>query len=203
MDPTPARRIPSDIELLSAIPEGHDTAAAELRLRHDPSVLAAVRSVLNRGCEQRREHEGEVNDEAWMTIFNKLHQLRDLSKFDAWRDEVARNVARAHLKKCIPTHDLFVQPNADGSFVSEGSVRSLVETLEAAELADQIMELAEGISPTFADALALRAGEGCRWDEIATRLGKNTATLRKSYQRDLIKLKILIKLRKKSGGRGG
>lgn len=199
MDAKPAMQIPSD-SLLRAVQEGSETAARELRLRHGSFVLAAVRSILHRGCTQQREHEGEVNDEAWMTIFSKLHQLKDLSKFDGWRDEVARNVARAHLKKCIPTQHLFVQPKADGSDLSEGSVRNLVETLEAAELVDQMMGLAESISPTFAEVLTLRAVEECSWDEIAARIEKNSGTLRKSYQRDLIKLN---KLRKKSGGRGG
>jgi DNA-directed RNA polymerase specialized sigma24 family protein len=199
MDANPAKRIPSDGELLSAFQRGNEEAAEKLRLRHDSAILAVIVAILAKGCDLRHEHAKEVKDEVWMIIFSKINQLRDLSKFDAWRDQIARNGARAHLRKCITNQNTLIDLKGRAS-LPDGEIADPSKVVESAQSVDQIMGLAENISPKFAQLLNLRGLEGLSWDEIATQRGENSGTLRKFYQRELIRLKILIK--KRSGGRG-
>jgi RNA polymerase sigma factor (sigma-70 family) len=197
MDANTAKQIPSDGELLAEIQNGNDEAAAEFCQRHSSALLAViVKFLAKKGCNEPLKHAQGLIGEVWGRAFSNLKTLKDVSKFDAWRDQIARNVVYGHLKGCITEQRTSVDLE-DEQLLADGEIAASHKVVESAIFVEQILGLAESISPKFARILKLRELSGFSWDEIAAQLGENSGSLRKFYQRELIKLK------KKAGGRGG
>ncbi len=196
MDPNLPKRIPSDSELLDATQKGDEEAAAELCRRHDPAILLAIKAFLfKHRCDRPHDHAEEVKNEAWIKIFSHLNDLREVDKFPAWRDAIARNEAKGHLRKCISGR--FVDLEENQPRLPKGLIVDDRKVIENAELIDKSLAVAESISPKLAQIIVLLNEEEYSWDEIAELFGENKETLRTFYNRGL------IKLRRKLGGRGG
>ena len=196
MEPSQSKQNPSDGELLDAARNGNQEAADELCQKHNYVLLALIVGVLRHGCSQPRDHAEDVKNDVWLNIFRYLPTLRENDKFPAWRDQIARHTAYSHLRKCIPTYDKLVSLD-DQISLPDGGIASTQEVLEAAEEVNILLERAERISPKLALIMRLLYLEGYSWDEISARLGEKKETLRTFFNRGL------IKLRNKSGGRGG
>jgi RNA polymerase sigma factor (sigma-70 family) len=196
MGTKPVNQIPSDGELIRAIQNGDDKEAkAELCLRHDPLIFVLVIAyLLAHGCKEPRDHAGEVTNDVWVNILRSLRTLKDEDKFNAWRDRIARNEARNHLRTCIRGQNSLVDLDAHPE-LPEGQIFGGARVIEAAKLADEVLGMAERISPKLAEIMQLLHEEGFTWDEIASKLGEKKETLRTFYNRGLIKLKRKMKSR--------
>jgi RNA polymerase sigma factor (sigma-70 family) len=193
----PDDRNPSDSELLSAIQKGSIEAGEKLCLRHDLELLAVIVSFLNRkGCHSPRDHAEGVKTRAWINIIRHLKKLDDVTKFNAWRDEIARNEAREHLKTCITKQNTAMELK-DDSLLPEAQISNYYNSRDAAIDADKILTLADSISPTFALIFRLYNLEGLEFEEIANRLGENKAKLRTVYYRGFKRL--IAKVRSRGG----
>jgi RNA polymerase sigma-70 factor (ECF subfamily) len=190
-------RIPSDGELLKAMQMGDEEATAKLVLRHNAAILTVLIAFLaKKGCNCPPDHAEEVKTKVWINILHYLNTLHDTAKFEAWRDQIARNEANNHLRSCIPGQNNFVALE-DGASLPDGKIADNHQVIENAELVNKALGLAENLSPKLAEIIRLRFEEGLSWDEIAEQFGENRETLRTFYNRGL------IKLRKKLGGRRG
>ncbi|MDT4967841.1 MAG: hypothetical protein QOJ64_2578 [Acidobacteriota bacterium] len=197
MNANPAERFPSDSELLDDIQQGSKEAVEILCNKHDRELRAVIISFLvKHGCFRPPEHAEGIKSEVWIHILSKLDDLRDSNKFAAWRDAIARNEGRNHLRHCIPEGKSFLELT-DDSFQTEGRFAELDKVIEDAELADWLFKAADNVSAPFGRIIALRYKDDSSWDEIADQLGISKAALHSCYYRGL------IKLRKKLGGRGG
>jgi len=195
MDPNPDRN-PSDSALLQAIQRGSREAADELCLKHDPELRAVVVAFLRgHGCKYPNDHVDPVKSETWLNILRAVHQLKDVRKFKAWRDETARNEARKHLKTCIAEQITSVELK-DETFLPEAQVIDYYRSRDASIDADRILALAESISPPeFAELFRLRNLENKSFDEIAELQGVTKAKLRNVYYRGLKRLRAMVRSR--------
>ena len=195
MDLNPDRN-PSDSVLLQAIQRGSREAADELSLKHDSELRAVIAAFLRRhGCKYPSDHADPVKSETWFNIFRAVHQLKDVGKFKAWRDETARNEARRHLKTCIVEQVTSVELQ-DKTFLQEAQVFDYYKSRDASIDADRMLTLAESISPPeFAELFRLRNLENKSFDEIADLQGVTKAKLRNVYYRGLKRLRATVRSR--------
>lgn len=183
MDDNPAKLIPSDGELLDAVQKGSEERTEELVHRWNSTLSKLITTYLAaKGCSYPDEHADGTITNTWLTVFHSIKTLRDVSNFGAWLSAIARRKAIEHLRECLREQNT--------SLDLEGKpIVSADKLIENVKLAKEIIELAERISPRFAQIISLRFVEGFSFNEIADQLGEDEAALRTIYSRGLFKLR--------------
>ena len=80
--------MPTDAELVNAVLEGDESAFAKLVQRYERSVIAVARAVL-----QDHHAAQDIAQEAFITAYKKLGDLRNPAIFGAWLMRIARRKA--------------------------------------------------------------------------------------------------------------
>ncbi len=192
MDANLDNRVPSDCELLVAIKKGSSEAVEELCRRHDSALWGVTIGFLEgKGCSHPRDHAEEVKTRAWINIIRYLRDLDDVNKFNAWRDAIARNEAKQHLRSCIKEQNTSVDLE-DETLLPKTRITEYYESRDAAIDANKMLTLAKKISSEFAVLFQLYNVDELSFDEIAVRVGKPKESLRNVYYRGLKRLKVMI-----------
>lgn len=195
MDDNLNNRTFSDSMLLSAIQKGSNEAAEELCRRQDSELLMVVAGFLrDNGCNNPSDHAKGIKNNAWINIIRYVSSLKDVNKFKPWRDTIAKNEAKRHLKVCITEQNTSVEIE-DDTLLPEAQISDYYKSRDAAIDADKILLLAESISPEFALLFRLHTLYELGFDEIAVKQGKNKDALRTAYYRGLKILKAKLRLR--------
>src|ERR1041384_7670197 len=84
----------SDAELVQAARRGDKHAFVEIVARHQAMVCGVALGVL--GDFAASEDAGQ---EAFLTAWRKLHELREPERLRAWLAQIARNAALGHLRR--------------------------------------------------------------------------------------------------------
>ena len=189
------KRVPSDSELLVAIKKGNSEAVEELWRRHHSALRRMTIGYLEgKGCRDPRDHAEEVKTRAWINIFRYLSNQGDVNKFNAWRDTIARNEAKEHLRSCINEQNTSVELE-DETLLPKARINEYYESRDAAIDADKMLTLAKDISSQFVVVFQLHNVDELSFEEIADRLGKSKESVRSIYYRGLRRLKGMIKLK--------
>jgi RNA polymerase sigma factor (sigma-70 family) len=195
MDANKSIQNSSDSELLHAIQKGNREAAQELCRRHDPELRGMTVGFLRgKGCNQPGDHGEEVKSRAWVKIIRYIDDLDDVRKFNGWRDTIARNEAKEHLKTCITAQNTSIELEDEALTVGT-QIFDYYKSRDAAIDAAKMLRVAENISPEFGLIFRLHTRDDLAFDEIALLLGKNKGTVRTVYFRGLLKLKAEFRSR--------
>jgi RNA polymerase sigma factor (sigma-70 family) len=187
----------SDSELLDAIKKGSEEAKGQLYRKHYSALLKVTAGFLRRhGCNQPNDHAEGIQNGVWSNILPSVSGLRDVTRFEAWRDTIARNEANKHLKTCIREQNTSVEL-ADKTVLPEARISNYYESRDAAIDAEKMLTLAKSISQEFALIFQLYTLKELEFDEIAIRLGKNLDTIRTTYYRG--REKLMAKVRSRGG----
>lgn len=124
--------VASDMELLDRTQRGDQEAYGQLVARHQAAVCAVAYSLV--GDVARSE---DVAQEAFITAWQHLAELRDAGRFKPWLCGIARNMALALLRshrKCrsLDTADMStMQPSPEDQAVSNEELALVWNTLES------------------------------------------------------------------------
>ncbi len=117
----------------------------------------------------RHEAEDLVQD-VFLSALRQLHTLRDDAAFPGWLAAIARNRARDHHRRAVPTTEL----------KEDHKIQSAPET-EALSVLSVLCALPEA----YRETLVLRLVEGMTGDEIAARTGLRPASVRVNLHRGM------------------
>jgi RNA polymerase sigma factor (sigma-70 family) len=124
-----------------------------------------------------RQDAEDAAQDVFIKAFEKLHQFRYASSFQAWLYKIACNHCINLLGK-RKTRSALVR--ALGSFTAE---TDNAHKSDGDELSPEIRQAVSKLSAEEKNLLILRAIEDKPFDEIAEIMGKNAAALRKKFER--------------------
>src|SRR5215216_1301826 len=84
----------SDAELVQAARRGDKRAFVEIVARHQATVCGVALGIL--GDFSASEDTGQ---EAFLTAWRKIHELREPERLRPWLTQIARNAALGHLRR--------------------------------------------------------------------------------------------------------
>src|SRR5262247_2968853 len=99
-DTTEARRasaptmFQSDVELVHAVRRGDKWAFVEIVARHQAMVCGMALGILGDFAASE-----DAAQEAFLTAWRKIHELREPERLRAWLGQIARNAALGHLRR--------------------------------------------------------------------------------------------------------
>ena len=150
--------------LVQAVLEGNRDVYGRLYILHAPLV---------HGILLARVPRSEVEDmvqEIFLHALRKLHTLRDMNAFGPWIAMIARNRAMDFHRKSRPTEEIsedFTSGDSSGSRATE------------------ILEIIRSLPDAYRETLVLRLVEGMTGQEIATRTGLTSASVRVNLHRGM------------------
>lgn len=165
---------------VNAPPEGHESSQAAAAMRGDRAAIAAlwqehrrwVAAVLLAHKPRSVDLEDLLQDVA-MTLFTKIHGVREVSNLRAWLRTVAVNaaLAAARSERARPTLRL-VRPDD-----SPSADHSPEKSLGGSEHARRLMALVEQLPEAYREPLLLKAVHGLRTRQISEILDLPEATI--------------------------
>jgi RNA polymerase sigma-70 factor (ECF subfamily) len=185
---------PSDSELLRAIKNGASEEMAELYRRYDSELLEVVTGYLKKkNCSSVSDHAEKVKSDAWFNVLTYGHE--DVDDVKAWLAIVGINAANNHLRKdCIRERNDLTELE-ERQLLPKSESYDYYATENAALNVEQILNLADKISPELSLILTLHYLEGYTFEEIAVRLGRPAATVRTIAVRGLLRIRKIFKRR--------
>lgn len=165
-----------DSELVRTSQGGDMVAFEELIARHRDRLYSRAFSML------RREDDAvDVSQEAWIKIWQRLHQFHGESSFPTWATRIVINLCLDHLRRMKRWPEESVEQLTDET----GGVERLLpvesgnptEGLERMELRQRIDEALGRLSVEHRTALVLHAFEELEYKEIARRMGCSIGTV--------------------------
>src|SRR5262245_62424927 len=83
-----------DAELVHAARRGHKQAFVEIVARHQAMVCGVAFGILSDFAASE-----DAAQEAFLTAWRKVHELREPARLRAWLAQIARNAALGHLRR--------------------------------------------------------------------------------------------------------
>lgn len=163
--------LPLESQLVAAAARGDRVAFGRLYGRFAPMV---------HGVLLARVHRADVDDlvqDVFLQAMRRLSSLRDLSSFGPWIAAIARNRARDHYRRDVPTTDL-PEDLASGP-------RRDAEALEALAAIRRLPE-------AYRETLVLRLVEGMTGPEIAEHTGLTHGSVRINLHRGMALLRAAL-----------
>ena len=135
-----------------------------------------------RGVCRRYAHSSDEADdilqEAYIKIYSKLHQLKDIKLFEAWGKRIVINTALQHIKENVKNRHQDIELfDFEISNKDEEQSLSYMSKLDICELVKLMDKLPEG----YRTILNLYAVEGYSHKEIAEMLCIKEASSRSQY----------------------
>jgi len=149
--------------------------------RYAPKML----TVCMRYASNREEAE-DVLQEAFIIVFEKMHQFRMEGSFEGWIRRIMINKCLEHIRKTAKVFPIIDIDNVEDKFISEEEV---LNTIAFNELLAMIQEL----PPMYKMVFNLYVFDGRSHKEIADTLGiaEGTSKSNLSDARTILKRKIL------------
>ncbi len=160
--------------VIEAIQQGDHYAFRELLRRHDRWVRGVVYGVL--GCN---DHIDDVTQQVWTSVWEKISDLRDTSRWRVWLYRLARNAAvdagrnvtKQRERTCaLPDRMLEAR-------VSDTQSADPQNKLGAKEKRRAVQGAIESLPALYREPLTLRHLEGWSYKQIAEVLGAPVDTI--------------------------
>lgn len=161
----------SDTDLVSAAKAGDTAAFDHLILRHQERVFAVAYHILGNA-----EDAADVQQEAFVRAWTKLHGFRGEASFATWLHKIAINMCLAKRKQSRPASSL----EEDQAMAVEADPPDCQERLVNAVLVRQLLAEIPAKQRTL---LVLREVEGMSIGEIAEVTGSSVEAVRKQLWR--------------------
>jgi RNA polymerase sigma-70 factor (ECF subfamily) len=143
---------------------GDRAAMEELFLRHNQSLGYYLRRMLG------RLEVADLQQEVWITVLRRLHQLREPEAFVVWLYQIARRKSFTQL-----------QQREMALLVDSETAADQIEDSEphfSAEDAEAIHKELASLSSSHREVIVLRFMEGLTYEQIAAVTGSSTGTVR-------------------------
>jgi RNA polymerase sigma-70 factor (ECF subfamily) len=165
------RTEPADAQLVQAARNGDREAMETLYRRHVRMAAGLAYRILG------RPHEvDDVVQDAFVAALRGLSSLHDGQAFAKWLGSIVVRVARRRIQRARLRRRLRITPTDPldvDRLVSESAPPDVAAELRA------VYELVDGLPPDERIALVLRRVEGLTVPEIAERMGRSTATVKR------------------------
>jgi RNA polymerase sigma-70 factor, ECF subfamily len=166
---------PAEAELVGAARRGDDRAFEQL---YD-SYTAMVHGILL--ARVPRIDVDDLLQEVFLTVYKRLHTLRDANAFGGWVAMIARNCAIDHLRRARSSEEL-----------SEDLAGK--ESQDERAEAIRIVEVMRTLPEAYCETLILRFVEEMTGAEIAARTGLSPASVRVNLHRGMKLLREKLKI---------
>jgi len=143
---------------------GDRGAMEELFLQHNQALGYYLRRMLRDG------EAADLQQEVWLTVLRRLHQLREPAAFVVWLYQIARRKTLSRL-----------QARGMAPLVELEAASAQIDDYEPEFSADDAEAIHKGLaslSPTHREAIVLRFVEGLTYEQIAEVTSTNTGTVR-------------------------
>ncbi len=160
-----------DVQIVAAAARGDRVAFGRLYDRFAPMVHGVVLARVHRA------HVDDLVHDVFLQAMRRLSSLRDLSSFGPWLAAIARNRARDHYRRDMPTVD-----------VPDDLAGPAHHDTEALEALAAIRRLPEA----YRETLVLRLVEGLTGPEIADRTGLTHGSVRVNLHRGMALLRASL-----------
>ncbi len=169
-----------DSRLIDQTLTGNTEAFGELVLRYQDRLYSTLVHLLGSVHDAR-----DVEQDAFLLAFQKLHTFRKDSSFYSWLFRIAYNAAVTSRRKIRKgTSSLSAPADEGGRDLSDPHPESDPSSaLQSSELSDQVQAALEQLSPEYKDALVLKEIEGFQYEEISTLLNCPVGTVRSRIHR--------------------
>ena len=161
-----------DARLVEAAREGDRSAFEALYGRYAPMVHGMLLARVP------RSDADDLTQEVFLTVFRRLHTLRDPGAFGGWVAMIARNRAMDFHRRDVRTEELPDDLAAEES--------SEVEAL-------WVLAVIRGLPEAYRETLILRLVEGMTGPEIAARTGLTPGSVRVNLHRGMEQLRAKLK----------
>lgn len=163
----------ADSALVARLKSGHEDAWSSLVLEFAPILMRIYRSI----APDKNTAEDFVQ-ETFETVFSKLTELREPSKFSSWLKRIACNKARAQMRRCRP---LCTIPDGAEAVVSDPSLDA--DPARVAERQDnsrKLYEVLQKLQPDDYSIVILHYFDGMTHEKIGRLIGipKGTVSTR-------------------------
>ncbi len=165
-----------DSVLVKAAQGGDMAAFEELVARHRDRLYSRAFSML-----RREDDAADVSQEAWIKIWQRLHQFQGESSFPTWATRIVINLALDHLRrlKRMPEESVERLGEENGGVERQMPVVTPEPTagMEREELRRKIDEAFGQLSVEHRTALVLHEFEELEYKEVARRMGCSIGTV--------------------------
>jgi len=165
---------PNDARLVEAAREGDRSAFEALYDRYAPMVHGMLLARVP------RSDADDLTQEVFLTVFRRLHTLRDPGAFGGWVAMIARNRAMDFHRRDVRTEELRNDLAAEESSEAE---------------AIWVLAVIRGLPEAYRETLILRLVEGMTGPEIAARTGLTPGSVRVNLHRGMEQLRARLKAR--------
>jgi len=171
-------QITDEVTLAAAV-AGKSRAQQIIFERYKSSVLRTLIGL----CHDR-ELARDLAQDVFLQAFTKLHQLRNQQTFGAWLKQLTVRTALSYFRARSP--------------VAESIEEEFIDSTEWSAQADWLVQLRDietliaQLNDTERLTVWLYLGEGYTHEEIANLLDEQASTVRKRYQRALMKLNTFL-----------
>jgi len=185
----------TDEELVEMTKDGDDEAFGILTRRHIDHIYNFVRQYA-----PQREDADDITQESFMKAWKHIRSFKKGKKFTTWLFTIARNSALDHIKKrkafSFSQMDTEEMVFAD-TLKDEEPLPTAI--FERKELAKELAEAMEDISPDWRAVLIMRYTDDMTFEEIATVLSRPMNTVKSWHHRAMNKIKETLISRSKDG----
>jgi len=162
-----------DISIVMALRAGEPQAARALWLRFEPLVSQVLRRLVGPG-----PHVEDLAQDVFMTMFRRVHRLRDPTAVRSFIVSIAKFTARQERRKLWISR----QPVGDGLHEPASEPVSTPD-VDAREGLLRLAEILAGLRTRERSAFVLRFIEGKGISETASELGVSVATVKRRLTR--------------------
>lgn len=191
----PLAPAPADADLVTQAATGSRPARAELYERHVDAVLGQAGRLLG-----RRGEAEDVTQEAFMTAFRDLSELRAPAAFGAWVRQIAVRLVHRRFRRRRLLERLGLNRGRDDLTLAALAVTADPETIA---LLGQVDAAVRSLPTDQRLAWMLRYVEGCELKEIAASLGCSLATAKRrvASAQDQVRTWVDVELAPQTGGK--
>ncbi len=144
---------------------GDDDAFMKLVDRYSGRLLYYIRRLL-----EDADRSDDVLQDVWLTVYKKIHTVRDVSAFSVWLYRTARNRAFRLLRD--ESRYVFVEQYNESDFIDDDRESLLFDDI------DKLHRVLTTLSPEQKEAIVLRFFEEMSYQEISAIMGCSIGTVR-------------------------
>jgi RNA polymerase sigma-70 factor (ECF subfamily) len=185
------KRVPLDDATERAVAaaraRGDEVAAADALVRGYGAEVYGFLVAMLRNDDDAEEAFASFSEE----VVRSLPTFRGASTFRTWSYAVARHAALRLRRGEGRRRKRFVDGATGAAERVAFEMRSATTVFRRSDVKDRVRALRDALSDDERELLVLRIDRGLEWDEVASVLNEESATLRKRFERTKEKLRVL------------